>query len=305
MNAGSSDPRRELVQSVEKWSRSLPDRVALVFDDGHVTFQELNQRGNRVANGLDHLGLQRGDRIALMLPNIPEFVYALLGILKLGAVAVPFNTMYKGGEILHILRDSGARALVALTNFVPMINEIRPELPALEHVITTGERNLLFADPEATLFLQVILSMEQLGGLDAGYQKMGGVLVDSLQSLGVGEAWYKHRGSVRVRGDKIATLVISEIEGTAVISGIVFKKPLDMKAFLRVVWIPPEVRDKVVEPLTSIEEETGREVHWEQAKDTLTAALENAFQVEIKKAPLMRDELFGYEKLRTLAYKAR
>ncbi|RLB80849.1 MAG: acyl-CoA synthetase [Deltaproteobacteria bacterium] len=305
MSVESNGKRLGLVQSIERWAASSPDLIAFHFDGESITYRDLNLRANRVANGLEALGVEKGDRVAIMLPNIPEFVYALLGILKLGAVAVPFNTLYKGGEILHILKDSGAKVLIALTNFAPMINEIRPELPALEQVILTGERNLLFAHPESTAFIQLILQRDLIRDVDGAYQKMGHILLKIMEDLGVKEAWYKHRGSIRVRGTKIATFVIFEVEGIALVNAVVFLGPMDTKAFLRVVWVPPEIRDKVIEPLTSVEQETGQRPSWDQVKETVVAAIQQAFQVEIKEGSMVRDERFGYEKLRSLAYKAR
>jgi long-chain acyl-CoA synthetase len=305
MSGESNVQRLDLVQSVEKWALSLPDGIALQFEGQAVTYGELNRQANRVANGLQGVGVARGDRVAIMLPNIPEFVYSFLGISKVGAVAVPFNTLYKGGEILHILKDSGAKVLIALTNFAPMINEIRPELPDLEQVVLTGERNLVFGHPESTAFFQLVLRGDFTQDLDGAYEKMGHVLLTVIKDLGVKEAWYKHRGSIRVRGDKICTFVISEVESTALVNALVFLGPLDMRDFLRVVWVPPEIRDKVVEPLTSIAEETGNRPPWDQVKEVGVAAFEQAFDVEITEGSMVRDELFGYEKLRSLAYKAR
>jgi long-chain acyl-CoA synthetase len=305
MSAGSDAKRVDLVESVEKWAASLPDAVALRFEGEAITYEELNRRANRVANGLQGVGVGKGDRVAIMLPNIPEFVYAFVATLKLGAVAVPFNTLYKGGEILHILKDSGAKVVIALTNFAPMINEIRPELPALEQVVLTGERNLLFAHPERTAFVQLILQRALIKDVDGAYQKIGDILLTMMKDLGVREAWYKHRGSVRVRGDKIATFVISDVEGLVLINAVIFLGPMDTRDFLRVVWVPPEIRDKVVEPLTSVEQETGDRPPWDQVKEMAVVALEQGFQVEIKEGAMVRDELFAYEKLRSLAYKAR
>jgi long-chain acyl-CoA synthetase len=305
MSVESNRDRPDVVRSIEKWAASTPDMVALQSDEEVVTYKELNARANRVANGLGGLGVGKGDRVAMMLPNIPEFVYAFLGTLKLGAVAVPFNTLYKGGEILHILRDSGAKVLFALTNFAPMINEVRPELPELEQVILTGERNLLFAHPESTAFIQFILPRDLVEDVDASYQKTGDILVKIVEALGVKKAWYKHRGSVRVRGDKMATFVISEVEGIGVINAVLFLGPLDTQDFLRVVWVPPEIRDKVVEPLTSVEEETGKRPLWDDVKETAVKTIEHGFGVEIKEGAMVRDELFGYEKLRSLAYRTR
>ena len=305
MSAESSKNRLGLAQSIEKRAAALPDSVALHFEGEAIAYNELNRRANQVANGLQGLGVEKGDRVAIMLPNIPEFIYVLVGTLKLGAVAVPFNTLYKGGEILHILKDSGARCLITLTNFFPMINEIRSELPDLEQVILTGERNLVFAHPESTAFIQLVLQGDHIKDIDGAYQKMGHILLKIIEDLGVKEAWYKHRGSIRVRGEKIATFVISEVEGMALINTVVFLGPLDTRDFLRVVWVPPEIRDKVVEPLTSVQQETGERPLWDQVKETVVGAIEERFQVEIRDGSMVRDELFGYEKLRSLAYKAR
>jgi len=304
MNAESDRQRPDLVRSIENWAVSMPGAVALRFEREAVTYEELNHRANRVAHGLQGMGVEKGDRVAIMLPNIPEFVYAFVGALKLGAVAVPFNTLYKGGEILHILKDSGARVLIALTNFAPMINEIRPELPALEQVILTGERNLLFAHPESTAFVQLILPGDVMKDVDAAYRKMGEILLTIVEELGVKNAWYKHRGSIRVRGDKIATIVISGVQGLVLINVVVFLGPMDMRDFWRVVWVPPEIRDKVVEPLTSVEQETGDRPRWDQVKERAVAAVEQGFQVEVKEGSMIGDELVAYEKLRSLACSA-
>ncbi len=305
MSAESKKKPAGLVQAIERWAEASGDSVALRFEQEAITFGELNLRANRVANGLKSLGVEKGDRVAIMLPNIPEFVYSFFGTLKLGATAVPFNTLYKGGEILHILKDSGAKVVIALTNFAPIINEIRTELPALEQVILTGERNLIFAHPESTAFLQLVLDGNLIKDIDEAYHRAGDILLEIVGHLGVKEAWYKHRGSIRVRGDKIATFAISEVEDMVLISSVVFLGPLDTRDFLRVVWVPPEIRDKVVEPLTSVQQEAGIRPMWDQVKETAVAAIEQGFEVEIKEGSMIRDELFGYEKLRSLAYKMR
>lgn len=135
----SNNATDDLARSVEQWATCTPDAPAMVLEKDVISFKELNLKANRVANGLRDLGVKKADRVAIMLPNIPEFVYAFVGILKLGAVAVPFNTLYKGREVLNILKDSGAKVLFTLAHFAPMINEIRPELPDLEQVILTSE----------------------------------------------------------------------------------------------------------------------------------------------------------------------
>jgi long-chain acyl-CoA synthetase len=288
-----------LEETVKKYRK----KTALLFEGKEISFEQLNENVNRLANGLRTLGICKGDRVAIMLPNIPEFVYFFFALQKLGAIAVPFNTMYKGREILHILNDSGTRAIIALTNFAPLINELKPDVPTLEHIILTGERTLLFVHPESTVAVQIVHHQKFFPNIEETYQKVGGILVETLQKFGVAEAWYKHRGSVRVKGRKIASFTISEMENLVIMNALCFLGKLETDDFFKVIWIPPEIKDKVLEPLTSIEEETGKRPEKEQFKDVIVQAIEQGFGVKIEEGSLKRDELFAYEKQRALAYK--
>ncbi|MFD3720831.1 AMP-binding protein [Streptomyces sp. NPDC058674] len=89
-----------------------PDRTALAYFDGRTDYAEADALSDSVAGHLALRGVRRGDRVAVMLQNTPHFVLAVLAAWKAGAVVVPLNPMYKSGEVGHILRDSGAVALV-------------------------------------------------------------------------------------------------------------------------------------------------------------------------------------------------
>lgn len=295
--------RTGLGKMLEETAKKYRKKPALFFEGKEIIFEQLDENVNRLANGLRKLGIEGGDRVAIMLPNIPEFVYSFFALQKLGAIAVPFNTMYKGREILHILNDSGARAIITLTNFAPLINELKPDVPFLEHIILTGERTLLFVHPESTVAVQIVHHREFFPSIEETYQKVGGILVETLQKFGVAEAWYKHRGSVRVKGRKIASFTISEMENLVIMNGLCFLSKLETDDFFKVIWIPPEIKDKVLEPLTSIEEETGKRPDKEQFKDVIVQAIKQGFGVKIEEGSLKRDELFAYEKQRALAYK--
>ncbi|MFW6312864.1 MAG: AMP-binding protein, partial [Spirochaetota bacterium] len=184
-----------LALTLEEIARRYRKREAIRFDGKVTTYQELEENANRVATGLASLGVGKGDRVALMLPNIPEFAFSFFGIQKLGAVAVPFNTMYKGREISFILKDSGAKAIICLTNFANLINEIRSECPDLEHVVVTGQRTLVFIDPDATVNVQMVFEKTQHPDADEAMHAIGDVLVSTFHELGVGDAWYKHQGA--------------------------------------------------------------------------------------------------------------
>jgi long-chain acyl-CoA synthetase len=218
-------------------------------------------------------------------------------------VAVPFNTMYKGGEILYILQDCGAKAIITLNSTAPLINEIKPELPQLQHIITTGERSLTFADPESTLFVQGVLSKEVFQDVDEAYQRIGDLLVQAFHEMGLLEVWYKHRGSLRVKGRKLAGFSFSEMESLYILNMICFLAPFDPADFFHVIWVPPEVKDKVIEPLTSIQEERGKKPTEEEMRKVVVDALENGLGVSLQEGPLTRDELLSYEKYKSTAKK--
>jgi long-chain acyl-CoA synthetase len=93
-------------------ARSAPRRPVAVFDGGRLTYAELDAASDRVAANLAAAGIEAGDRVALQLPNIPQFLIAYFGILKTGAAVVPLNVLLRAPEIAYHLGDSGARALI-------------------------------------------------------------------------------------------------------------------------------------------------------------------------------------------------
>jgi len=290
-----------LAHTLEEITRRYRKREAIRFEGKVTTYQELDESANRVATGLATLGVGKGDRVALMLPNIPEFAFSFFGIQKLGAVAVPFNTMYKGREISFILKDSGAKAIICLTNFANLINEIRSECPDLEHVVVTGQRTLVFIDPDATVNVQMVFEKTRIPDPDDAMRAIGDVLVSTFQELGVADAWYKHQGAVRANGRKLATILLSEIENLYIANVVGFLREMDAEPLFRVLYVPPEIKDKALEPLTSVEQASGKAPTIEEFRDALVARLSERFGVEITPGKLTRDELMAYEKNRALA----
>ena len=103
---------------------------------------QLSTLANRFAITLQKLGIQKGDRVAIALPNIPQYPIAFYGALRAGAVAVPTNPLYTGREMQHQLADSGARFIVMMDEFYPTVRSVRAET-ALEHVILTSPADYL------------------------------------------------------------------------------------------------------------------------------------------------------------------
>jgi long-chain acyl-CoA synthetase len=93
-------------------ARSSPENPVAVFDGGRLTYRELDRASGRLASGLAAAGIEPGDRVALHLPNIPQFLVAYFGILKAGGVVVPLNVLLRAPEVAYHLSDSGARALI-------------------------------------------------------------------------------------------------------------------------------------------------------------------------------------------------
>ncbi len=299
-NAMTSD---SLVTLLEEVTKKFKKKKAILFEGREFTYAELNENANKVAGGLEWLGIRRGDRVAIMLPNIPEFVFSFFGIQKLGAVAVPFNTMYKGREITHILNDSGARALISLSSNAALINEIRTDCPALEHVIYTGERTLVFFEPEGTANVQLVVEKTAFDELEQAFERMGDLLLRVVGEFGVSEAWYKHRGSLRHEGKKLATIVVSEIENLAIINAVVFLDDYNLDEFFKVIWVSPEIKDKVVEPMTSVRTITGSRPAIDEFRRAVEKHACEIFGVSFEPGELKRDEKFGYEKTRSMAYR--
>ena len=94
-----------------------PDHVAMSFNEVHFTYKALNERVNRFAHALLKLGVEKGDRIALLLVNSPTYVFAFFAVMKLGAVVVNLNVGIHGEELARCLNDSGAKAIVTLDLF--------------------------------------------------------------------------------------------------------------------------------------------------------------------------------------------
>ncbi|MFB7655432.1 MULTISPECIES: class I adenylate-forming enzyme family protein [unclassified Streptomyces] len=106
------DPDASLVHALRRVAADTPDRVFLAYFDGRLTYREVDELSDSVAGHLAARGLERGDRVAVVLQNSPHFVLAVLGAWKAGAVVVPVNPMYKSGEVGHVLRDAEVAALV-------------------------------------------------------------------------------------------------------------------------------------------------------------------------------------------------
>ena len=114
-------PEVPLFQLLSSSTRRYSDNVAVSYQANHLTYRELERLTNKFAHGLSDLGVKKGDRVLLLLPNSPEFVIAYYGILKAGATVVPINPLNKSNELKHYLNDSEATVIITNKNCYPIV----------------------------------------------------------------------------------------------------------------------------------------------------------------------------------------
>lgn len=126
-----------VAKNLERGRRLFPDKLALIFEGQKWTYQELDRAANRMANCLQQLGVQKGDRVALLLPNIPEFIFGYLGILKIGGIVVSISVMLKSDELQFILNDCEAKVVVTDTTLVSHV--VKDDLAHLKYLLVAAD----------------------------------------------------------------------------------------------------------------------------------------------------------------------
>jgi long-chain acyl-CoA synthetase len=122
-----------LADSLKRWAHDTPAHPAILFEDRTIDYAELDARSDRLAHALRAHGVSPGDRVALFLPNVPDFAIVYYAAQKLGAVTVSINAIFKSAEVEYLVADSVATVLFTLAElagFVP-----RDAAPALRHVV--------------------------------------------------------------------------------------------------------------------------------------------------------------------------
>jgi long-chain acyl-CoA synthetase len=112
-------PRRPLTDILRIAASDVPDKPATAFLGSQLTYAEIKDRSDRFATALSRMGVVKGDRIGVMLPNCPQYLIAVFGILRIGAIVVNVNPLYTPREIAVVAQDSGMRALVVLDLLAP------------------------------------------------------------------------------------------------------------------------------------------------------------------------------------------
>ncbi len=138
-----------LALNLTKTAEAKPDAVALKLDDAELTYALLNEGSARVAGLLKAKGVQAGDRVGIMLPNVPYFAVAYYGVLRAGAVVVPMNVLLKGREVGFYLSDPGVQVLFAWHDFGEAAQKGADEAGDVDVILVTpGEFEQLLGEQE-------------------------------------------------------------------------------------------------------------------------------------------------------------
>jgi long-chain acyl-CoA synthetase len=137
-------PQVPLQELLRESAENFPEKIAVAHDGQEITYDQLNALSNQFANSLLEMGVEKGDRVAIYLPNIPQFVIGYFGALKAGAVATAISPLHREREVEYQLKDSGAQTIVALDSLCPIVEKVR-EKTQVKHVIIAGSSENAFS----------------------------------------------------------------------------------------------------------------------------------------------------------------
>ena len=137
------DAYSSLVDLFDHCADKYANATAFINYGTALTYKELQQLSTQFAAYLQSRSLQKGDRVAIVMPNLLQYTVAMMGVLRAGMVMVNVNPMYTTPEMVHQLNDAGAKAVVILENFAVTLQHALPEVPAVTTIIITGMGDLL------------------------------------------------------------------------------------------------------------------------------------------------------------------
>ena len=152
-------PKEPLFFFLEEAARKYPDRPCTIFRGAKISYKEMNAITNQVAAALASLGVKKGDRVGIFMPNTPQFVIAYFGILKAGGVVVATNPLYTPTEIEHQVNDAGIEIMFVMSNFYNTMKAAQPKT-RLKTLIVTNLKETL----PPILSLLFTLAKEKKGG---------------------------------------------------------------------------------------------------------------------------------------------
>jgi long-chain acyl-CoA synthetase len=133
-------PTTTLPQLLEQTAAKSSRATALIYFGTTISYEQLQDQVNRLAAGLQALGVQKGDRVALMMPNCPQFVISYFGALRAGAIVTATSSMYTAREVTHQWNDAGVKIVIADRRLFPIVRTALPQLASAPQIVLTGMR---------------------------------------------------------------------------------------------------------------------------------------------------------------------
>src|SRR5581483_2485922 len=140
-------PRQPIHQILDLAALLFTDRPATAFGEAQLTFAEIKVQVERLATALSRLGITKGDRVGIMLPNCPQYLVSFFAIVRLGAIVANVNPIYTAREVELVAGDSGMRAIITLDLLAATVLSVQAQ-SQIEQVITTSLEDYS-ADPQA------------------------------------------------------------------------------------------------------------------------------------------------------------
>ena len=132
-----------LAELMENACHRYANKAAYISMGKELSYAELDRLAADFAGWLQSVGLKKGSRVALMLPNLFQYPICLFGVLRAGCVAVNVNPLYTPRELEHQMKDSGAEAIVVVENFAHTVEQVLPHCPAMKHIVVTPMGEML------------------------------------------------------------------------------------------------------------------------------------------------------------------
>jgi long-chain acyl-CoA synthetase len=152
-------PQVPLFHFLEDSAQKFPNRPCTIFKGAKISYQEMNERSDRIAGALAALGVKKGDRVGIFMPNTPQFVMVYFGILKAGGVVVATNPLYTPTEIEHQVNDAGIEIMFVMSNFYAKMKAAQPKTRIKTLIVSNLKETL----PPVTRLL-FTLAKEKKGG---------------------------------------------------------------------------------------------------------------------------------------------
>jgi long-chain acyl-CoA synthetase len=176
-------PRQSVYQVLNLSASLFTDRPATVFLGAKLTYGQIKAQADRLAAALSKLGIARGDRVGIMLPNCPQYIISFYAVVRLGAIVTNVNPLYTPREVEMVARDSGMRAMITLDALAGSILSIRGA-SEIEHVITTGLKDYSSDPPPAPSQAAGTLCFSEMIA-DASAAELPHVVIDPEEDVAV------------------------------------------------------------------------------------------------------------------------